>query len=163
MTAAMLDHAEPAADRLGRLANDPIDISRLESGELTPTVEPVGLCALTRAVLDEARAQAEEKGHRILLDVPGAAPDVLADARADGHVRWTVTDNGIGVPWTAPPHPFEKFFRAENAQAMEPGGAGLGLYLARLILEPAGGTVWCESEERQGTTVGFSLPVTETV
>ena len=54
---------------------------------------------------------------------------------------------------------FEKFYRADNAHAVETEGTGLGLYLVRLIIERLAGEVWCESEEGRGSAFIFTLPI----
>jgi signal transduction histidine kinase len=74
-------------------------------------------------------------------------------------VQWAVRDSGIGISREAQAHLFEKFYRAENAVVMNTEGTGLGLYLARLVLERSDGRVWCESEEGHGATFTFTLPV----
>ena len=53
---------------------------------------------------------------------------------------------------------FEKFFRADNAISRETEGTGLGLHLVRLVIEHAGGQIWCESEEGRGARFAFTLP-----
>jgi two-component system phosphate regulon sensor histidine kinase PhoR len=73
-------------------------------------------------------------------------------------IRWAIKDSGIGIPATALPRLFEKFYRAENALTIETEGTGLGLYLVRLILEQFGGRIWCESEEGKGASFLFTLP-----
>jgi PAS domain S-box-containing protein len=184
--------ARESADRLGGLVNDLLDVSRLESGRLALALEPVQLGELTRSVLDESRALVEAKGHQLRLELSEAAPSVLADAQLmrqavanlmsnaikytpaggtievvlaqeDGHLRWQVKDSGIGIPKAAQPRLFEKFYRADNALAMETEGTGLGLNLVRLIIEQFGGTVWCDSEEGHGATFGFAVPAMEAV
>lgn len=183
--------AEESVHRLVALVNDLLDISQLESGRLTSALEPVQLPALTRAVLEDTRSLIEQKGHRLVIDVPELSRLVQGDLQllrqvvlnlvsnaikytpsggtiairlteTDGVVRWTVTDSGIGVPKASQAHLFEKFFRADNA-VLESDGTGLGLHLVRLIVEQFGGQVWCESEEGQGATFGFSMPVMEAV
>ena len=83
----------------------------------------------------------------------------IAVRRAGNRLRWEVTDTGIGIPKSDLGRLFEKFYRAENAQAVETEGTGLGLYLVRLILEQFGGKVWCTSEEGVGSTFAFTLPI----
>ncbi len=81
-------------------------------------------------------------------------------ATADG-VDVVVSDTGEGIPEADLPYVFERFYRADAARARETGGAGIGLALARRIVEDHGGRMWLESERGEGTTAGFFLP-TET-
>ena len=87
-------------------------------------------------------------GGRIAIDVE----------QHNGSITWAVCDNGVGVPRAALPKLFEKFYRAGNAVSIEAEGTGLGLHLVGLIVEQAGGRVWCESEEGRGATFAFTLP-----
>jgi signal transduction histidine kinase len=74
-------------------------------------------------------------------------------------VKLEVTDTGIGVPMDSQRHLFGKFFRAENAKTMRPDGTGLGLYLAKRVIEDQGGTIIFRSIEGNGSTFGFRLPI----
>ncbi|GAJ20145.1 unnamed protein product, partial [marine sediment metagenome] len=65
--------------------------------------------------------------------------------------------HGIGIPKEAMPHLFERFYRAEDLMAR--GGAGLGLYISKQIIEAHGGCIWAESKVGKGTTVSFTLPL----
>ena len=80
--------------------------------------------------------------------------------RGGDGVQWSIRDSGIGIPHASQARLFEKFYRAENVTIIETEGTGLGLYLARLIMEQFGGRVWCESEEGAGATFFFTLPLT---
>ena len=79
--------------------------------------------------------------------------------REGSAVRWSIHDTGIGVPDHSQGRLFEKFYRAENALAIETEGTGLGLYLVRLIMEQLGGRVWCESAEGCGATFTLTMPL----
>lgn len=74
-------------------------------------------------------------------------------------VELVVTDKGCGIPPKDIEHLFEKYRRAGNAHLKKPDGNGLGLYIAKGIIEKAGGTIWLESKEGQGTQVHFTLPM----
>jgi signal transduction histidine kinase len=75
-----------------------------------------------------------------------------------GLVRLTVTDTGIGIPETAMGHIFEEFYRADNAQAAERDGTGLGLAFAKQVVERHGGQIWAENNPDGGSRFIFTLP-----
>jgi PAS domain S-box-containing protein len=89
---------------------------------------------------------------------PGGRIEV-AVALEDGRVVWRVTDNGIGIPERAKANIAEKFYRADNATAVDANGRGIGLYMVRLIITRFGGRLHWTSEEGRGTTFGFTLPL----
>jgi two-component system sensor histidine kinase VicK len=72
--------------------------------------------------------------------------------------RWEIQDSGIGIPASAQEHVFDKFYRADNAVKLVPEGTGLGLHLARMIIDQCGGRLWFHSEEDQGAIFTFTLP-----
>jgi PAS domain S-box-containing protein len=184
-----VEDARIAAERLIGLVNDLLDISRLESGKLTVTLQPTSLGKLTRSSVDDLGALIRDKGLRLMMSGVDDAPMVMAepqllrqvivnltsnalkytpsggdisiriDREDDRTVRWTITDSGIGIPKSALGRLFEKFYRAENVQMVETEGTGLGLYLVRLIIERLAGEVWCESEEGRGSAFIFTLPI----
>jgi PAS domain S-box-containing protein len=178
--------ARASAQRLVTLVNDLLDIARLESGRTVAQPEPVALEELTRSVLSELQTLVAHRAHAIEVRSSPAAPvwadrqlirqvvmNLLSNAikytpaggrisiscrQENGTVQWGVQDNGVGVPRAAQARLFERFFRADNATAMEVEGTGLGLHLVRLIVEQAGGRVWCESEEGRGAMFAFTWP-----
>ena len=77
----------------------------------------------------------------------------------DGRLSWLVRDDGIGIPDRDKEKIFEKFYRADNATAVDANGRGLGLYMVRLIITRSGGRLHWTSEEGRGTTFGFTLPL----
>jgi PAS domain S-box-containing protein len=185
-----IQDARESADRLIKLVNDLLDISRLERGKFTIAPEEVNLGELTHSVLSEVNLLMQQKGHQLRCLLCDEAPAVLADrqlirqvvlnlvsnaikytppggeisvhlCQIGGTVQWSIADSGIGVPKQAQSRLFEKFYRAENGLTVETEGTGLGLYLVRLILGQFGGRVWCESEEGKGATFLFTLPLPE--
>lgn len=78
---------------------------------------------------------------------------------AGKEVKYSVRDNGIGIPEAQRSRIFSKFFRAENALAHVPDGSGLGLALVKELVESWGGKVWFETEERKGSTFFFTVPL----
>ncbi len=80
-------------------------------------------------------------------------------AKVGSKVELRVKDTGIGVPPDAQKKLFTKFYRADNAQTVRPDGTGLGLYLAKRVIEDQGGTIIFETAEGKGSTFGFSMPL----
>lgn len=187
-TRSYIADAQAAGERLIRLVNDLLDVSRLERGKLNVVPQEIRLGELTQGVLTELAPLIAEKGHRLSVNGAGEVPPVWVDpqllqqvilnltsnaikytpprgeiairmSREDATVHWAIQDSGIGVPKEAQDRLFEKFYRAENVFSIETEGTGLGLYLVRLILEQFAGRVWCESEEGKGATFTFTLPL----
>jgi signal transduction histidine kinase len=173
------------SERLGHLANDLLDVSRLRTGQLELHLTPVDLGALVRRVAQRARALGAR--HALQVEVPRGliimadagrleqvlenllgnaikySPDggrvaVTAERAGDG-VHLSVRDSGIGLPEGTAAAIFEPFGRAPNAAARQIQGLGLGLYLSRGIVEQHGGRIWAESPgEDLGTTLHLRLP-----
>lgn len=76
-------------------------------------------------------------------------------------VRVEIADTGVGIPADDVPYVFERFYRADTARATRTGGAGLGLSIAKRIVEDHGGAMFVHSVEGQGTRIGFTLPLDE--
>jgi signal transduction histidine kinase len=77
------------------------------------------------------------------------------------YVEFTVKDTGIGVPVSEQEQLFGKFFRATNARKQRPDGTGVGLFLAKKVIDAHKGKVIFESQEGKGSTFGFRLPVSK--
>lgn len=88
----------------------------------------------------------------------GGVVIILCDLGKKGRVTFCVKDSGLGIPAAQQGRMFEKFFRADNVQTHETEGTGLGLYIAKAIVEGHGGKIWFESVENKGTNFYFSLP-----
>jgi len=186
--ASYIDDARESADRLIGLVNDLLDVSRLESGKLQVSLEPVELRALTDNVLGDVATLVRERQHAVDVqsdpDLPAALLDAqlmrqvivnlasnaikytppggrieIRIARRGPALRWSIRDSGIGISTDSQKRLFEKFFRADNAHTLDTEGTGLGLYLVRLIVERLGGTIACESEVGRGTLFHFTLPI----
>jgi two-component system, OmpR family, sensor kinase len=77
---------------------------------------------------------------------------------------WLVTrvsDTGVGIPAEDLPHVFDRFYRSDKARARDTGGAGLGLAIAKSVVDQHGGRIWAESEPNRGTVISFALPIVE--
>jgi two-component system sensor histidine kinase CiaH len=101
-----------------------------------------------RIVCDNAIAYTERGGR---IDVSVQADDSMG--------RVTVTDTGIGIAGEDLPHVFERFWRADHSRSRNTGGAGLGLAIARMLVEAAGGSIQVASAPGAGTTVTIRLPL----
>lgn len=88
---------------------------------------------------------------------PHGKVDVHASDKGN-HILIEIADNGIGIPKNDLPRIFEEFFRASNAKQLERDGTGLGLFIAKQIIELNNGKIWLESEEGKGTTFYIELP-----
>jgi signal transduction histidine kinase len=182
-----LDVVDRNADRLLRLVSDLLLVAQIESGKLTLDLDDVDLAALAAESVEVLRPAADARDVRIVLDladVPalrGDAPRlgqlldnlvsnavkftedggrvVVALERSGEDVVLSVSDTGIGIPAAEQRRLFDRFFRASSAQARAIDGTGLGLTIARAIVEAHGGEVGLESVEGEGTTFRVRLPV----
>jgi two-component system, NtrC family, sensor histidine kinase GlrK len=179
----MVEIIAASCERLLRLVNQVLDLSRLRAGVLTLDREPVDLDRVVARALDEMRAQAEEAGLTLTFERRGSdfmvAGDedrlvqVLVNLVANA-VRFTlrrgrvtvrlhdagrevevqVEDTGVGIPAVALPHIFDTWQQAHQQR----GGTGLGLAIVRGIVQAHGGRVTVESHEGKGTRLSVLLP-----
>jgi len=75
------------------------------------------------------------------------------------YVEVSVRDNGIGIPSVDLPHVFDRFYQVESHLTRRHGGMGLGLSVAKVMVEMHGGRIWVESKEGEGSVFSFLLPV----
>jgi two-component system sensor histidine kinase KdpD len=177
---------EREVDRLNRIVGNLLDVSRIEAGTLRPRKELYPLPVLVGDVIGRLGAAADRA--RVAVHLPDDLPAVPLDyveidqvltnlidnalkhtpagtpiavrAEVDGHaVRVTVTDEGPGIPPAARPRVFDKFYRGDPGGGARPPGTGLGLTVARGLVEAHGGRIWVESEPHQGTSFHFTLPL----
>jgi PAS domain S-box-containing protein len=173
-------------DRLSGLISDMLDSSQIEAGQLKLMCEPLPLQEVIREALEDFRPaclqhplEYEECAEElVVLGDRGRLAQVLTNLLENarkysplrGPIRVTLTrsgaealvsvsDRGIGIPADQQAHLFERFFRARNAPVSGFGGLGLGLYICRYLVELHGGRIWAESQDGQGTTFRFTLPV----
>ncbi len=180
---------EQETDRLNRLVNDLLLLSRVDSAALTLKRQPVELEPLVQTVIEQLRSLAETKAVIVRLETSStktsvwADPDRLAQVlvnlldnalkysrpggqvtvrvqREDGQmIQVQVQDEGVGIPASDLARIGERFYRADKARARAEGGSGLGLAIARSLVEAHGGRLWLESQEGRGTIVNFNLPM----
>lgn len=182
----LLVAAKEDADRLYAIIENLLDIGRIESGKALFDQKPTSPDAMVRDALAAASAAFHDKGVTLSVNVPDDCPRVLADADrvahvfsnllgnalkytpAGGQVRVTaepgeravafvVSDTGSGIPEGALPRIFERFYRAPE-QPNGAKGAGLGLAIAKEIVEAHGGTIDVASSQGNGSQFTFTLP-----
>ena len=90
----------------------------------------------------------------------GGKVDVRVE-QSNGHVRFSVSDEGIGVPESERERIFDKFIRLDPEMSRGIGGTGLGLYICRELVGQMGGTIWVSANQPQGSTFAFEIPVAE--
>jgi signal transduction histidine kinase len=172
-------------ERLGRLVTQLLDLSRLESGAIPLEWASFDVHALLDDVAGEARLTAgsvdivvdvdagllaagdTERIHQVLANLvenavrysPEGAPVVLSASRhGDGGVTFAVADDGPGIADDDVGRVFERFYRSDPARAIESGGAGLGLAIARWIVDLHGGTIHYERRHPAGCRMVVTLP-----
>jgi len=172
------------ADRLQKIIENLLDMSRIEAGASALQKMPVTPHELAVEAVDEVRSAAQDKGVELRVEVPVDLPRVEADrARVnhvllnllnnalrytaaggnivvaagiqDGMIEFRVTDTGSGIPKMYQTRVFERFFRVPGQSG---GGVGLGLAIAKEIVQAHGGVIRLESREDRGTTFFFTLP-----
>jgi len=190
MRARALDALERNADMLTRLVNDVLDTSRIVSGKLRLTLEDCPVDQFVGEAAETVRPAADAKGIALAIDVaPGLTVfgdrdrlqqvvwNLLANAikftpaggsvavRAEpreGQVHISVSDSGIGIPAEQLPYIFQRFWQADASVSREHGGLGIGLALARHLVEMHGGTIKVESGGRgAGSVFSIALPPTD--
>jgi PAS domain S-box-containing protein len=180
-----LSQIHASSERLGRLIDDLLSVSRIESGKLTLDLAAVNLTEVIGEVLRPFESQSTR---RFNTAIDPALPSALADrdktiqaltnlvsnavkyssedsnitvaARENGdHVEISVVDEGIGMSLEESMQAFEKFTRVDNAHVRKAGGTGLGLYITKNLVELQRGQLWVTSNPGSGSTFTFSLPL----
>jgi len=179
------------ADRLTKIVEDLLMLSKIESKELFLKKEVISVSELIHDVLDYVREGAEKRKISISLSEVPSSLSVNADRghleqvlinlldnavkynreggtilisafRADPkEVRFSIKDSGIGIPEEDLPRIFERFYRVDKGRSQEIGGTGLGLSIVKHIVHAYGGRVWADTQMGAGSTFYFTLP-TET-
>lgn len=176
---------EEESDRLAELIDNLLDASRLQAGALSLSFGDVDLAGLAARTVNKFRVQAH--AHDFEVDFPPDFPMVQGDevrltqvltnlltnaikyspkggiirvsARVlPSRVIITVSDQGIGIAPAEQARVFDAFYRVDDAPTRRTQGTGLGLYLAKAVVEAHGGQIWVESEPGRGAVFSFSLP-----
>jgi len=193
--------AKDGIERLTRLVENLLDLSRIEAKKIDFNMAPVPVAEIVDKAVQEVLLLARSHHHVIMNHVPGDLHDINADRdriiqvmvnllsnsikyTPDGgtliieaeteedKVIFSFADNGFGIPESAAEKVFEEFFQADKITSREVGGSGLGLTIARGIIEGHGGNILCESpvpkgwfpdlpldKKRKGSIFTFRLPI----
>jgi signal transduction histidine kinase len=172
--------------RLEGLVNLLLDLSRIETGHLELETAPLDLVELVRRLVEDVRPTLDQ--HSVVLSAPGEPLIVVGDelrleqaiqnllqnaikyspnggmvtvrvAREGTVASIAVSDEGIGIPASAIPNLFRRFYRAPNVNPLHISGTGIGLYVVREIVGRHGGTIEVTSTEGAGSTFRVTLPL----
>jgi PAS domain S-box-containing protein len=181
----LLEMAVEQAERLRELADRVLVVEELDSDALALNEQPVDPNELVHRLVDAHRTRTQNgqvveveeataprivaDPHRLesvlaaLLDnaikfSPNGGRVAVAATASDRHVRFTVSDTGIGIAAGDQERIFEKFYRSDPEQTLGIGGAGLGLYIARTLAERMGGAISVDSQPGTGATFVVTLP-----
>ncbi len=182
-----LERMAKNADRLIRMINELLDISLIESGSIKLNYTPLLLSELIEDVSDGlgpiavqknieiSLMKLDEESHvrvdrdkieqavtnlvdnAILYTQPGGKIMIKLD-KGQGFIKTRISDNGVGIPLEEQPRIFERFYRFEKNSILEPRGTGLGLFIAKNVIELHGGQIWVTSEVGKGSEFTFTIP-----
>jgi len=178
------------ASLLSRLVDDLQELSLAEAGELKLVCRAEDIGELIRQAVAAVEAQEKAKGLSLAVELPGKLPPVNIDSRRIGEVlrnllenavahtgkgdtikvtarqldklvEISVADSGEGIPARELPNIFERFYRVDKSRTRATGGSGLGLTIARRLVEAHGGRIEVQSEPGKGSRFAFTVPVAE--
>lgn len=185
----LLSEAFTSSERMVHLIGDFLNVSRLQTGKFVIDRRETDLAAVVSQEVESMKQIAESHGMSVSYRKPSVFPLLYIDDNKlrqvimnfidnaiyyspdnrapitvklsveDGEVVFRVIDKGMGVPAEVQKQLFGKFFRAENARKQRPDGTGIGLYLAKKVIDGHGGKLVFESVENKGSTFGFRLPI----
>jgi len=170
-------------NRITRMIIDISELANIETGDIALKKEEISFDGIIHDVTDRMQQTVELKGSTLTMDVPEDLPVIRGDrdrlTRAfanilinaikftsegrisvaaqvrDGELLTSVSDTGIGIPENAIDKIFDRFYKVDTASS----GTGLGLPMAKEIIEMHGGRIWAESKEGRGSTFSFTIPV----
>lgn len=184
----VLNEAFVSSERMVRLIGDFLNVSRLQTGKFVIEKRPIDVAKLVQREVDGLSSNAAARGMKFVYNAPKNIPQLELDEnkiqqvvmnfsdnaiyyskenseivvtlkKVPGWVEFTVKDTGIGVPESEQAHLFNKFFRATNARRARPDGTGVGLFLAKKVIDDHDGEIIFKSKEGKGSTFGFRIPL----
>jgi two-component system phosphate regulon sensor histidine kinase PhoR len=180
-----VDQIQIEVDALTQMANELLELSKIESGRFSLSPAPVAAYDLLASAARRMQVQAERANITLQVDCTNDLPEVQVDSQRleqvlvnlihnavkftrpggevvllaeaiDGGVRFAVRDTGVGIPADEVSRIFERFYRVDKSRTGS--GTGLGLSIAKHIIEAHRGKIWAESMEGQGSTFYFTIP-----
>jgi signal transduction histidine kinase len=177
-------------NRMTRLVADLLDVARIDQGKLTLRKQSINPADIIDEVLKSLMSAIKEKNLRIVFNKNQKITPIIGDPEKvklvldnlisnavkytlnhgrieirinqdNGFLIFTIQDSGVGIPESQQGLVFDKFFRSDNVVKYQTEGTGLGLYIAKNIIEQSGGRIWFKSKEDIGSIFSFSLPIFE--
>jgi PAS domain S-box-containing protein len=172
-----------------KLIGQLLDVAQIEAGRYVVDLKLSSIEDLIQSLVDDYKSEAAEKKislkfkkpekqlPQLMIDkdkmkiaigniinnslryTPAGGEIVVLLRESEKNIIVQISDTGLGIPFSGQKRVFTKFFRASNIIQIDTQGTGLGLYIAKSIIEAHGGRIWFQSEEGQGTTFYFTLPV----
>lgn len=182
-----LERIVTEVDALTQMAQELLDLSRIESGQVQLNFESVSPCRLIHSAAERMKAQVERADLKLNIECDENLPHIRADRTrleqvlvnlihnavkftkpggaitldaksTPGGIRCAVRDSGVGIPSESLSRIFERFYRVDSSRTGS--GTGLGLSISKHIVEAHGGRIWAESEEWRGSIFYFEIPIT---
>ena len=186
-----LGHVKLNVDRLKRLIDDILDLTKMESGKLQMNFIMNDIHRVIQEVTESQKDVAQSRGLYLKMELDDKIPKVVFDSdrivqvlnnllsnaikftkqggitiktqdkSQENHIIVSIKDTGKGIAEVDIQKLFQKFQQIESAQENEEGGTGLGLAICKEIISRHGGKIWVESKPGEGTTFNFILPIQE--
>jgi len=185
-----LENVEESSLRLNELIDDLLDVSRIDSGSLKFSIDQLEVRPEIESVIRSMQGDIDEKQLQVMVGIPLGLKRVRADkhrfpqivrkllsnackfsavgtvisiraSSVNGSIQIEVSDSGVGISEDHLSQLFDKFYRVDNSLSRDVYGTGLGLYIAKHLVEAQGGTISVRSDEGRGSTFSFTLPCAE--
>ncbi|KAB2330799.1 cell wall metabolism sensor histidine kinase WalK [Cytobacillus depressus] len=185
-----LDVTQTETERMIRLVNDLLQLSKMDSKDYNLTKEWINVVSFFNRIIDRFELSKEQNvtferklpDHSAFVEIDGdkltqVIDNIISNAlkyspeggkvtfrleEQNDFVNISVSDEGVGIPKENINKIFERFYRVDKARTRKLGGTGLGLAIAKEMVEAHGGEIWATSQEGKGTTISFSLPYDRT-
>ena len=187
-TMERLNEIDESNQRMIRLVNDLLDVARIEQGRINLKPKKVFLDEIVHELIEEYKPLAKASNIKLILQKESKIPMIKIDLQGIGlvfrnlidnaikytknggvvriklskenkKIRCEVQDEGVGIPKKDHKNIFKKFFRSQNIMKYQTVGSGLGLFIAKAVMDESNGEMDFLSEEGKGTTFWFELPI----